>query len=1062
MKKNLLRFGLLSLLLVFAFIAKAQDVTAIWDFQHNMPEGINTATNYQGKVGDITSTVDGILLHVDATNGKLKGRDTDAQFNTGTILQVPVKSAKDIVTVTSYPGYHNYTIGGVAATEDATDHKATTAEVAKGYVEVVATGGCYLYNVKVVQVSAIQEKALYTTDFTNWKEIDRSKATNEVVNVKTLYSKEELSFTFNGVGVYPKGTNSKFSDITGFMQTAKYTGEYKAAEPSVVTSALASITKITLHQAATGGKRGIKVSVKGDGDEDWVVIHNVSIVKASGEDLTLDVNRTNCQIKFENFALGQNAYVTDLAIYGNVDMSKTPMLGSFAVNGKAYQAADLFEENAEGKQIATILVSKKAKLITESNPLTDLVTANGTIKSTTYTTTGEGANQKTVATIVVEANGDEVTYELTVGFKPDFTLTYYNIDGKTVIGTQAVEQDAEIEAFVEGVENKVTVADGKKFRGWSSSMKQDEKKFTTSSVITSDAALYALVTDVETANATARYDYNFTKEGFDINDHEAISVENGKWHDTTHGWVFESNGKIKVLMGGKGYIKMNLCQYSKTGKITLLDPKGNEVSSIDAKATKDGNFGILQNESTESGEYTLTFDGGDTYIHSLSIVNMTNPAFAQNGNWMEVKAGDAQGFMTALEIANGNNAAANAARTFIFLPNGTYDLGDKCLTPISGNNISIIGENMDNTIIVNKPEVEGIGVTATLFNTSTGLYMQDLTLKNAYPFDKSTGRAVCLQDKGTQTICKNVKMLSYQDTYYSNNNKGQYYFENSDIHGIVDFICGGGDVFFNKCTLTLEPGKGSYITAPYTDGSDYGYVFDGCKIVGSATDSFTFGRSWGGTAKCAFLNTILDKNAAANIASTRWTTGGMNVVAKNFFEYNTVDENGKVISPAENIVKFTKDKEVSEYNTIITAEKAAEFCLDKVFTNWKPADLAVQKSATAATESSDKLAWEGDAQMYIVLKDGKFFAMTAEKSLDIAGATGTWSVRAANEMGGFGKMTSVVTGIKNIAAADEAATVSTAIFSISGAQQNSLQKGINIVVKTLADGSKKTEKVIMK
>ena len=1062
MKKNLLRFGLLSLLLLFAFIAKAQDVTAIWDFQHNVPEGINTATNFQGKVGDITSTVDGILLHVDATKGKLKGRDTDAQFNTGTILQVPVKSAKDIVTVTSYPGYHNYTIGGVAATEDATDHKATTSEVAKGYVEVVATGGCYLYNIKVVQVSAIQEKPLYTTDFTNWEKIDNTKATDVKVNLKTLYSKEAFTFTFNGVGVDPTGNQAKFPDRTGYMITAKYPNQYTTAEPSAVTSPLASITKITLHQAATGGKRGIKVSVKGDGDEDWVVIHNVSIVKASGEDLTLDVNRTNCQIKFENFALGQNAYVTDLAIYGNVDMSKTPMLGSFAVNGKAYQAADLFEENAEGKQIATILVSKKAKLITESNPLTDLVTANGTIKSTTYTTTGEGANQKTVATIVVEANGDEVTYELTVGFKPDFTLTYYNIDGKTVIGTQAVEQDAEIEAFVEGVENKVTVADGKKFRGWSTSMKQDEKKFTTSSVITSDAALYALVTDVETANATARYDYNFTKEGFDINDHEAISVENGKWHDTTHGWVFESNGKIKVLMGGKGYIKMNLCQYSKTGKITLLDPKGNEVSSIDAKATKDGNFGILQNESTESGEYTLTFEGGDTYIHSLSIVNMTNPAFAQNGNWMEVKAGDAQGFMTALEIANGNNAAANATRTFIFLPNGTYDLGDKCLTTISGNNISIIGENMDKTIIVNKPEVEGIGVTATLFNTSTGLYMQDLTLKNAYPFDKSTGRAVCLQDKGTQTICKNVKMLSYQDTYYSNNNKGLYYFENSDIHGIVDFICGGGDVFFNKCTLTLEPGKGSYITAPYTDGSDYGYVFDGCKIVGSATDSFTFGRSWGGTAKCAFLNTILDKNAAANIASTRWTTGGMNVVAKNFFEYNTVDENGKVISPAENIVKFTKDKEVSEYNTIITAEKAAEFSLDKVFTNWKPADLAAQKSASAATESNGKLAWEGDAQMYIVLKDGKFFAMTTEKSLDLAGATGSWSVRAANEMGGFGQMTSIVTGIKNIASAKDAATVSTAIFSVSGAQQNSLQKGINIVVKTLADGSKKTEKVIMK
>lgn len=871
MKKNLLRFGLLSLLLVFAFIAKAQNVTAVWDFQNNLPEGINTAANFQGKEGDLASTVEGITMHVNATQGKLKGRTSDAQFNAGTILQIPVKSANDVVTVTSYPNYHNLTVGGKAATEDVTEYNATSAEVAKGYVEVVATGQSYLYQIKVVHVSAIQEKALYTTDFTEWKKVDGKTANNTLVDLKTLYSKEAFSMTLNGVEINPTGTNTKFADRTGYMKTLKYTGEYSTAEPSAVTSPLASITKIMLHQAATGGTRGIKVSVKGDGDADWVAIHNVSIVTTGGEDLTLDVNRTNCQIKFEGFTLNQNAFVTDLAIYGNVDMSKTPMLDSFSLNGTKYSAVDIFKEDASGKQFATLLVSKKTNLISETNPLKDLVAANGTIKSTTYTTTGEGADQKTMVTIVVESNGEEVTYELTVGFKPDFTLTYYNIDGTTAIGTQKVEQDANIEKFQEGMEEKVTVAEGKKFRGWATDLKKDSKKFTTTSVITADTKLYALVTDIETASETARYDYDLQKEGFDINDHEAISVEgNGKWHDATHGWTFAAGDKIKILMGGKGYIKMNLCQYSKTGKIILLDPKGNEVSSIDAKPTKDGNLGILQNESTESGEYTLTFDA-DTYIHSLSIVNMTTPAYTQNGNWMEVKAGDAQGFITALEIANGNNVETNAARTYIFLPNGTYDLGDKCLTAISGNNISIIGESMDNTIIVNKPEVEGIAVTATLYNTSTGLYMQDLTLKNAYPFDsKSTGRAVCLQDKGTQTICKNVKMLSYQDTYYSNNNKGQYYFEDSDIHGIVDFICGGGDAFFNKCTLTLEPGKGSYITAPYTDGTKYGYVFDGCKIVGSATDSFTFGRSWGGTANCAFLNTILDKNAAAKIASTRW------------------------------------------------------------------------------------------------------------------------------------------------------------------------------------------------
>ena len=1058
MKQNLLKLGMICLMLVFSFIAKAQDVTATWDFQHNLPEGINS-TNIQKGEGDVASNVEGISLHVNATTGKLAGRTSDAQFNQGAIIQVPVKSAKDIVTITSYPNYHNYTVGGTAATADVTEHKATTAEVAQGYVEIIGTAASYLYNIKVVHVSAIQEKVIYTTDFTNWAAKDRKKTTNDVVNLKTLYSKEAFSFTLNGVGISPSDT--KYTGHTGFMQLAKYTGEYSAAEPSAITSSLASITKITLHQAATGGNRGIKVSVKGDGDEDWVVLHNKSIAIQTGEDLTIEVNRTNCQIKLENFTLSQNAYVTDLAIYGNVDMSKAPMLGSFSLNGTKYQAADLFAEDASGKQLATILVSKKASLISESNPLTNLVADNGTIKSTTYTTTGEGAAQKTIVAIVVEANGDQVTYELTVGFKPDFTLTYYNIDGTTKLGTQSVEQDAQIAAFKEGMEEQVTVANGKKFRGWSSSLKQDEKKYTVDDVIKSDINLYALVTDIETANPTARYDYNLQKEGFCADDHEAFNPEgSGKWHDTTHGWTFSATDKIKLLMGGKGYIKMNLCQHSASANITLSDPQGNQLATIDAKAAKDGTLGILQNPSTESGEYTLSFDG-QAYIHSLSIVNLKDSPYTQNGNWYTVKAGDAQSFITTLETVNGANAATDAPRSYIFLPDGTYDLDEACLTTISGNNISIIGENMDKTIIVNKPETEGIANTATLFNTSCNLYMQDLTLKNAYPYDAGqTGRAICLQDKGTRTICKNVRMLSYQDTYYSNNNSGQYYFENAEIHGIVDFICGGGDAFFNKCNLVLEAGKAAYITAPYTNGSNYGYVFDGCKVIGTPNSSFTFGRSWNGTAKCAFLNTILDKTAAAKIASTRWTPACMNVIAKNLYEYNTTDEDGKVISPAENKVKFTLNTEVNEYNTILTSAQAAEYTLDKVFTDWTPAALASQKDPIAAKVANGKLTWTGNANMYMVEKNGEFAALTTETEYTIDDASAKYEVRAANEMGGFGLSESTATGIDKVISSDDA--VKTVIYSVDGMQLSHLQKGINILMKTFADGSKKTCKVIVK
>lgn len=164
-----------------------------------------------------------------------------------------------------------------------------------------------------------QEKLLYSTDFTDWDDIDRKVTVNKEVKLKTQFSDEDLIFTLNGVGADPKGTNSKFPSHTGYMITAKQTEAYKKAEPSAVTSRLKSITKIVLTQAATGGKRGIKVSVKGDNDTDWVALHNKTIENSKGETLTIDVNRTNCQIKFENFNLGQNAYIVDLKIYGNSD-----------------------------------------------------------------------------------------------------------------------------------------------------------------------------------------------------------------------------------------------------------------------------------------------------------------------------------------------------------------------------------------------------------------------------------------------------------------------------------------------------------------------------------------------------------------------------------------------------------------------------------------------------------------------------------------------------------------------------------------------------------------------
>lgn len=174
------------------------------------------------------------------------------------------------------------------------------------------------------QDATTSEQLLYSTDFREWTEISHKNATNTEVKKKTEGSNEELTFTLNGVGVTPDGRKEdKFPNYTGYMITAKYPDEYKKAQPSAVTSPLKSITKIVLTQAATGGTRGIKVSVKGDRDSDWVVLHDKYISPASGETLILNVNRKNCQIKFETLTLDQNAYIVDLKIYGNVDYTVT-------------------------------------------------------------------------------------------------------------------------------------------------------------------------------------------------------------------------------------------------------------------------------------------------------------------------------------------------------------------------------------------------------------------------------------------------------------------------------------------------------------------------------------------------------------------------------------------------------------------------------------------------------------------------------------------------------------------------------------------------------------------
>ena len=811
------------------------------------------------------------------------------------------------------------------------------------------------------------------------------------------YCHENLTFTIFNTQISSSNFNTgKFPDWEGGMLMAA-----KSNTPYILTSSLASVTKARFRHGATGGNRGWKFWAKGDGDTDWVLISDKVANPQQGSEVDCVVNKTNCQLKFTNITSNQNAYLFQLEIFGNVDMSKAPALGAFTVNGKEYQSADVFTEDANGEMAGTVEISKKEQMVSEDNAVTLGSPDNGTIESTIYKKVD---NQKTKVTIVVKAGEEAMTYRLTVAYKPDYTLTYYNTDGN-VLGTQVVEKDAAITTLRN--DEGVTVADGYKYRGWFEES-DGRRKYTTADIITKDISLYAVATEIETASTTKCYSYNLKDDCFYADDHEAFSVEgNGAYHDSTHGWMFKAGDKINLLVGGNANIILGLCQYSK-GTINSSDGQ-----QIDGKASKDGDVKIVKYTGNAS-TLPITIDGGDIYLHSLSIANITNvPVEKNSAGYYVVKAGDANNLLNTIDEANAN---ASDSRTFIFVPDRTYDLGETVLTNILGNNISIIGQSMHKTVIRNAPDVknEGIGTTATLLVTGSNLYLQDLTLQNALDYYSAgnAGRAVCLQDKGTGTVCKNVKMLSYQGTCYSNNQSGQYYFEDCEIHGVVDYLCGSGDVYYNRCTFINEKRSEATIVAN-REAKKFGYVMQNCVIENNA-DSYNFGRSWDKGARLAWLNTTLkDKD---NLLKSRFKAEGMNYAAEKFVEYNSIDENGNGVFPASNILTFTKG-ETNTMETILTAEQAAEYALDKVFTDWQPDQLAAQKPIGSITVVGSNLTWsaDDDAKAYAIFYKGELKDIVSDCSYSIAdGGAKDYTVRAANLMGGFGKSASTATGISNV------------------------------------------------
>ena len=746
--------------------------------------------------------------------------------------------------------------------------------------------------------------------------------------------------------------------------------------------------------------------------------NNSSTITAKSYDITgATPGEGSCGLKLFLYHLqsGKQIGLADIVIEGilNGTEKDVPVLASFKINGNEYTVEDVFGEQYE----ATLKLSKKESMVSKSNPLTDVAATSGEVGEITY----DGQDKSCAVTIPMTAGDTQMSYVLNVIFKPDYTLEYIGVDG-SVLTTQAIEEDAAIGEFAYDINDAAATKDGYKARGWFKTNVLGEK-FTTADVITANTKLYAIQTEIEVPSTHKKYTFDLANQFFYAEDHEAFNPagDGFYWHDAQHGWAFKNGNTVDLLVGPKATITVTLCQYgSGTG---IVVKKGDKtLATIDGKSEGDGGSAVYNYEG-EAGTITLEMQcGGEMYIHGMKIVNTTEVNYESQGNWYFVKPGDAGSLLDVLDVVNGINANKDAARSFIFLPNGTYDLDATVKTAITGHNISIIGESEEGTVIVTTPDksIEGLGKADMFQLSGTNIYLQDLTLKNALDYygalsgGQVGGRAAVIQDAGNRTIGKNVRMLSYQDTYYSSNAKQQAYWEDCDIHGTVDFICGGGDVRFQNTTISLEPrnlnGTGGRTVVAPTTNTNFGYVFDNCKVVDLAEGKgdWNFGRTWQNTPITVYLNTTLDENAQKTLVSSRWTQKGMNNKdPKIFGEFNTLDAAGNNITPATNVITSFG----GTFETILSAEQAANYTYEKMFSEnadntWDPASLTKQVDAPANLNTDGTtLTWDAnsDVAYWVIFKNGDIAGVTTTSSYAVDDASAEYSVRAANKMGGLGE-----------------------------------------------------------
>jgi pectin methylesterase-like acyl-CoA thioesterase len=414
---------------------------------------------------------------------------------------------------------------------------------------------------------------------------------------------------------------------------------------------------------------------------------------------------------------------------------------------------------------------------------------------------------------------------------------------------------------------------------------------------------------------------------------------------------------------------------------------------------------------TSNQTYYVTIDNGcftDTngaYFAGLTDTNFwrftTKPTGPANSTNLVVAADGSGDFLTVQGAAD-SIPTNNTSYTLVNIRNGTYT---EIVCVQNRNNITFRGQNRNATRIAyaNNNNMNsgfnGQQTCSTFRCNANDISIENLTITNTTPQGGSQAFALQVGNNSQRFIALNAEFSSYQDTILVANPPTGAYFRDSLIQGDVDYIWGGGTMFFTNCEMRTLRTTGGYVTNPRAAAGTNGISFMKCSftVPSSAYTNSVFARAITvANGNTALINCRVDTNGYTGWFKTDVTNTTLNL---RWWEYGNTSLDGSTA------VTFNGTQLASTDQNLTNASSATLWLY-----GWVP-----QLSPNILTNPVSQSVGGGQSASFAVtatgipnptyqwLKNGSPLSGQTNASLAISGANannaGSYSVIVSNSAG---------------------------------------------------------------